>query len=652
MTSAYCSQCRKEKCGACRLTPVLKNSPYKDKILVELQNDAWTGVSISEWPRLFTGKHLEPGTVCYDQPDGTKKTYLLTREAIAQMRPSIEGKPIVGAAGNFDHKNVAPSDFEDGVVDGIVVEGFDCGDGWDGIKFMVWDPETKKRCIGGEYQLSCAYVPLDVLEEPGLWHNIPYDAVIKSGEYTHVAVVNNPRYAGAVIELANSLKGGMKTVNKVLKALLHQTVGLAVLKEITNSIEADEVKAAEAKKNAEDKAKLEAAEKKNAEIDVAALADLKKQILATENKDELLKLQANADEIEMRMSKRNAAVEVLGAIDAADLAGARAYADGVEDARAGRPQNRMKAGGFVAAYLRGYLHGESRNAMVADAGKDATEIDVARLKELRSAIAESKDEKAKESMNAEASALEEKLAKKNAAPPDPAVSGSAILNEERQPDTGTEAASPEGKARAARNADPDARSKYEDAIFKLAEAYKADGDRVKYDTGCREALDVLLAARKPAQNDGNVPPSKPEPGAPSLVAANASLSQKNAEPDSRDRAKYEDALSKLAAAYKIDGDRVKYDTERREAFDAFLAAGRLKNAEDEEQARLKKENARLQEKLNSLVRIRASEDARRKQYFEDLRNTAERRREPVGSPSVGVATPDDKQDLGRARYGS
>lgn len=290
--------------------------------------------------------------------------------------------------------------------------------------------------------------------------------------------------------------------------------------------------------------------------------------------------------------------------------------------------------------------------MVADAGKDATEIDVARLKELRSAIAESKDEKAKESMNAEASALEEKLAKKNAAPPDPAVSGSAILNEERQPDTGTEAASPEGKARAARNADPDARSKYEDAIFKLAEAYKADGDRVKYDTGCREALDVLLAARKPAQNDGNVPPSKPEPGAPSLVAANASLSQKNAEPDSRDRAKYEDALSKLAAAYKIDGDRVKYDTERREAFDAFLAAGRLKNAEDEEQARLKKENARLQEKLNSLVRIRASEDARRKQYFEDLRNTAERRREPVGSPSVGVATPDDKQDLGRARYGS
>lgn len=216
-----------------KISPILLASPYKEKVQQELKND-------SDWAKLFTGHHLEPGIVTYDNEDGSKTTYLLTREAIAKMRKSAEGKPIVGRSGNYDHKKVQPTDFVEGEVDGVVVESFDNPEsGWEDVRFLVWDKDTKSKCLEG-FQLSCAYVPTETDDTPGLWHNCPYDAIILNGEYTHVAVVPNPRYEGATI-LANSLKGGI--VDNMLKAVL-KCVPLPKLKEVLNSLEADAKNAA------------------------------------------------------------------------------------------------------------------------------------------------------------------------------------------------------------------------------------------------------------------------------------------------------------------------------------------------------------------------------------------------------------------------
>jgi hypothetical protein len=210
------------------LSKVLLNSPHAEKIKNQLRGD-------TDWAKLFTGHHLEPGIVSYDNPDGTKTVYLLTREAIAKMRPTAEGKPIVGLSGGYDHKQVKPSDFKEGQVDGVVIESFDNPEaGWEDVRFIVWDDDTKAKCRQG-FQLSCAYVPTETREEKGLWHNCPYDAVILNGEYTHVAVVPNPRYEGA--EIYNSLHGGL--VDKVLKAMM-SVIPVAKLREVVNSLEADE----------------------------------------------------------------------------------------------------------------------------------------------------------------------------------------------------------------------------------------------------------------------------------------------------------------------------------------------------------------------------------------------------------------------------
>lgn len=195
-------------------------------------------------------RHLQPGVVTYDNEDGTTTTYLLELEGIEAMRPSAAGIPVVGKSGGFDHVKVEPGK----EYDGLVTDSFWDGEsGWETFKFDKMNADTAKACEKG-FQSSCAYVPTETDGKPGLWHNVPYDEKILNGRYTHVAVVPNPRYNGATIELFNSKGGGL--VNKTLKAILAALMPVKALKELVNSIEEDEQKASDLKAKKE-KAKLD-----------------------------------------------------------------------------------------------------------------------------------------------------------------------------------------------------------------------------------------------------------------------------------------------------------------------------------------------------------------------------------------------------------
>lgn len=192
--------------------------------------------------RKGVGKHLEPGVVKYDNGDGTSITYLLPLTTLDKMRHTAAGKPVVGKSGNFDHAKIIPGK----KYDGTATDSFWDGEsGWEAFHFDGMNEETAQACERG-FQVSCAYVPTEVDETPGVWHNVPYDAVILDGEYTHFAVVPNPRYEGAEIELLNSKDGG-NIVNKVIKAAL-SLVPFKDLLEVFNSLKEDEEK--KEKKNA------------------------------------------------------------------------------------------------------------------------------------------------------------------------------------------------------------------------------------------------------------------------------------------------------------------------------------------------------------------------------------------------------------------
>lgn len=206
--------------------------------------------ALSQKGRKAVIKHLQPGVVRYENEDGSFITYLLELDAIEAMRPTAAGIPLVGKSGGFDHVKV-----EQGKkYDGVVTDGFWDGEtGWESFSVDEMNPETAQACERG-FQASCAYIPTETDGKPGLWHNVPYDEKILNGRYTHVAVVPNPRYEGATIELQNSKKEPI--MNKVLKAAL-SLFPIKDVKEVLNSIEEDEKKKAADEKAAKENAKAE-----------------------------------------------------------------------------------------------------------------------------------------------------------------------------------------------------------------------------------------------------------------------------------------------------------------------------------------------------------------------------------------------------------
>lgn len=266
-------------------TPALVLSSKRPVLHGVLVNVAAGGVS----GKKAIVKHLQPGVVRYENGDGTFTTYLLELEGIAAMRPTAAGIPVVGKSGGFDHTQIEKGKKYDGVVTDSVWDG---ESGWEAFNVDDMNAETAKACEKG-FQASCAYIPTETDGKPGLWHNCEYDEKILNGRYTHVAIVPNPRYEGATIEILNSMPGGI--MNQVLKAAL-SLVPIAQLREVFNSIESDDKAAAE-KKEKKDKAKLDfdnsmlnattdaekdaakaAFEKANAEAEAGPIADPKASI--------------------------------------------------------------------------------------------------------------------------------------------------------------------------------------------------------------------------------------------------------------------------------------------------------------------------------------------------------------------------------------
>jgi len=155
----------------------------------------------AKWPEKFTCSFIEPGLISYEDMDAGK--VFVSKQALDKMAQTFIGKPVV----NLMHKDLEPQDFKKG--DGVVTNVYyNETDGWYYCDFLVWDEETKKNCAGGKFSVSCAYVPTDTDLVGGVHNNIKYDQEVRNGEYTHLAIVKNPRYNKARI-LLNSIGGTM-----------------------------------------------------------------------------------------------------------------------------------------------------------------------------------------------------------------------------------------------------------------------------------------------------------------------------------------------------------------------------------------------------------------------------------------------------------
>ncbi len=136
-----------------------------------------------DWPQSYRCNFLESGLVSYE--DVKCGIAMLRDETIAKMAASFVGKPVT-----IDHQDVNPDNlekFKEGVVTRVYKDG-----NWWWCDFILDTDESKEKVQNG-YSVSCAY---DVLEvgPGGEWHAIKYDEEIQNGQFTHLALVTNPRY--------------------------------------------------------------------------------------------------------------------------------------------------------------------------------------------------------------------------------------------------------------------------------------------------------------------------------------------------------------------------------------------------------------------------------------------------------------------------
>jgi len=145
-------------------------------------------------PKAFKSRFILPGLVNYPEKEAWKMG-LIQKPTLDKMLGSFIGSPVV----DVTHKPIPsplPENWFRENADGVVSKAwFNEADGWYWCEFLVWTPETKEHCDSETFGVSCAY---DILEaNAGGEHNkIPFDIEIIDGKYTHLAIVQNPRYEG------------------------------------------------------------------------------------------------------------------------------------------------------------------------------------------------------------------------------------------------------------------------------------------------------------------------------------------------------------------------------------------------------------------------------------------------------------------------
>ncbi len=162
-------------------------------------NEITNEVAMKDYPRLLTVQSfMVGGLVSYeDTGDGV---FLLKKETLDKMMPTIEGRPVV-----LGHQPITLENLEDKAV-GYVTRGwFNTETGQFDCEILIKDSDVYDDIKNGNNKVSSAYQVTE-LGDGGKYLGQDYKAEILDGTFTHLAIVDNPRYPDAKI-LINSLYG-------------------------------------------------------------------------------------------------------------------------------------------------------------------------------------------------------------------------------------------------------------------------------------------------------------------------------------------------------------------------------------------------------------------------------------------------------------
>lgn len=112
---------------------------------------------------------------------------------------------MVGAPVIIKHQDVTDENADElrcGVISKAYFNDFD---GWYYAEGIIWDTKAQELINNKDWSVSCSYDFLSYNDEGGVENNIKYDKEFTSLNFTHLALVNNPRYERANIVFNSKL---------------------------------------------------------------------------------------------------------------------------------------------------------------------------------------------------------------------------------------------------------------------------------------------------------------------------------------------------------------------------------------------------------------------------------------------------------------
>jgi hypothetical protein len=161
----------------------------------------------SQFPRIFYAKHMQPGICKYD-----KETVLVDTDTLKRMLPTGTAKPVY-----IDHQKVDLDTLKEKAAGYITESFYNELDGWAWFKLIAIDDDCHEAIAKG-WSVSNAYRPTS-FTHGGTKNNCPYDREITDGEFTHLAIVENPRYEGATIFTPEEFKNYQADLKRQLDEL-------------------------------------------------------------------------------------------------------------------------------------------------------------------------------------------------------------------------------------------------------------------------------------------------------------------------------------------------------------------------------------------------------------------------------------------------
>ena len=154
------------------------------------QNAIYLDEEVAGKGRQFKCRFLVPGLVKYDFG-----VCLLTKENADRFIQGFVGCPVI-----INHQELNSKNAKEKSVGNIFSVWFDDKDGYYWCNGIITDKHAIELIDKG-YSVSCQYTITDYSDNTtGALHNgNSYDKLIEDGKPEHLAIVNNPRYEGAII---------------------------------------------------------------------------------------------------------------------------------------------------------------------------------------------------------------------------------------------------------------------------------------------------------------------------------------------------------------------------------------------------------------------------------------------------------------------